>query len=161
MTSGQRGFTLVEVMVAMAIGTVIILGAGQLFLTTFQTFRAVDAVSRKQEALVFAVNTLTQAARKGNIANYAITSDERRTDGGARHYCVLQDEHQSQPLIDLAQVDRAADCPPLYEANADDVSYSVTLLIGDCRESANATCDQFTLTMSEREKIAALLEARS
>lgn len=161
MTSGQRGFTLVEVMVAMAIGTVIILGAGQLFLTTFQTFRAVDAVSRKQEALVFAVNTLTQAARKGNIANYTIAPDERRTDGGTRHYCVLQDERQHQPLVDLAQVDSAADCPALYEANADGVSTSVTLLVGDCRESTNATCDQFTWTVSERDKVAAFLEARS
>ncbi len=31
MNQRQNGFTLVEVMVAMAIGTVIILGAGQLF----------------------------------------------------------------------------------------------------------------------------------
>ncbi|MGO2242003.1 MAG: PilW family protein [Halomonas sp.] len=161
MTRGQRGFTLVEAMVAMAIGTVIILGAGQLFLTTFQTFRAVDAISRKQEALVFAVNILTQAARAGNIANYAITPDERQTDGGTRHYCVLQDERQHQPMVDLAQVDSAADCPVLYEANADGVSTNVTLLVGDCRESASATCDQFTWTLSERDKVAAFLEARS
>ncbi|WP_399498923.1 PilW family protein [Streptomyces sp. P17] len=49
----QSGFTLVELMVAMAIGTLITLGAGQLFLTTFQTFKKVDELSRKQESLVF------------------------------------------------------------------------------------------------------------
>lgn len=49
----QQGFSLVELMVAMAIGTVIILGAGQLFLITFQTFKTVDELSRKQESLIF------------------------------------------------------------------------------------------------------------
>ena len=43
----QSGFTLVELMVAMAIGTVIILGAGQLFLTTFQTFDKVRDLSNE------------------------------------------------------------------------------------------------------------------
>lgn len=61
----QSGFTLVELMVAMAIGTVIILGAGQLFLTTFQTFKKVDELSRKQETVVFATTSLVSAYRKG------------------------------------------------------------------------------------------------
>ncbi|WFE70778.1 prepilin-type N-terminal cleavage/methylation domain-containing protein [Halomonas sp. M1] len=60
----QTGFTLVELMVAMAIGTVIILGAGQLFLTTFQTFKKVDELSRKQEAVVFATTVLANDYRK-------------------------------------------------------------------------------------------------
>ena len=80
MRQRQGGFTLVELMVAMAIGTVIILGAGQLFLTTFQTFQTVDKVSRKQETLIFAVSTLAEAGRKGNIGNYAIVPDERSSD---------------------------------------------------------------------------------
>ena len=63
MLNKQTGFTLVELMVAMAIGTVIILGAGQLFLTTFQTFRTVDELSRKQEALIFITGTMVQDIR--------------------------------------------------------------------------------------------------
>jgi prepilin-type N-terminal cleavage/methylation domain-containing protein len=59
----QTGFTLVELMVAMAIGTVIILGAGQLFLTTFQTFRQVDELSRKQETIVFAASSIVRRIR--------------------------------------------------------------------------------------------------
>ncbi|BBI64303.1 hypothetical protein HSBAA_56090 [Vreelandella sulfidaeris] len=51
MKQRQGGFTLVELMVAMAIGTVIILGLVN-FLTTFQTFQTVDKVSRKQETLI-------------------------------------------------------------------------------------------------------------
>ncbi|MBR2512530.1 MAG: prepilin-type N-terminal cleavage/methylation domain-containing protein [Halomonas sp.] len=60
----QAGFTLVELMVAMAIGTVVILGAGQLFLTTFQTFDKVRELSRKQETVVFATTALVNEYRK-------------------------------------------------------------------------------------------------
>ncbi|MEA2120276.1 PilW family protein [Halovibrio sp. HP20-50] len=149
----QGGFTLVELMVAMAIGTVIILGAGQLFLTTFQTFQTVDQVSRKQETLIFAVSTLAEAGRKGNIGNYAIAPDERNSDSGTRYYCVLQDEVRNQPVVDLAQVDDATACSTLSEPDGDDVSHIVTLPIGDCREGASATCDKITFTVSERDKV--------
>lgn len=152
MQQHQGGFTLVELMVAMAIGTVIILGAGQLFLTTFQTFQAVDKVSRKQETLIFAVTTLTEAGRKGDFGDFAIVSDERSFESGTRHYCVLQDEVQNQPVVDLAQVDDATDCPTLSEFSGDDVSYLVTLPIGDCRKGVDATCDQIIFTVSERKK---------
>lgn len=63
MLNKQKGFTLVELMVAMAIGTVIILGAGQLFLTTFQTFKAVDELSRKQETLIYVTGAVVQDIR--------------------------------------------------------------------------------------------------
>ncbi|EHA14360.1 PilW family protein [Halomonas sp. HAL1] len=63
MRCSESGFTLVELMVAMTIGTVIVLGAGQLFLTTFQTFRIVDELSRKQEALIFITGALVQDVR--------------------------------------------------------------------------------------------------
>jgi len=152
MNQSQKGFTLVELMVAMAIGTVIILGAGQLFLTTFQTFKNVDQVSRKQEALVFATSMLTEAGRKGNTDRYAIVPDERGSDSGKRYYCVLQDEDQNQPIVDLAQVDSTADCPTLFEANSDGVSHSVILPIGDCREGANVSCDEIIFTISARNQ---------
>lgn len=152
MNQRQKGFTLVELMVAMAIGTVIILGAGQLFLTTFQTFQNVDKVSRKQEALIFATSLLTEAGRKGNIDNYTIVPDERDSNSGPRYYCVLQDESQNQPILDLAQVDSAADCPLLFEANSDGASHSVTLPVGDCREEANVSCDEIIFTISARNQ---------
>jgi prepilin-type N-terminal cleavage/methylation domain-containing protein len=159
MPNKQKGFTLVELMVAMAIGTVIILGAGQLFLTTFQTFQNVDQVSRKQEALIFATSTLVEAGRKGDLHNYAIVSDERSSGSGTRHYCVLQDEVQNQPVVDLAQVDDATACPTLYESNGDDVSHVVTLPVGDCREGVDVTCDVITFIVTERNKVITLLEA--
>lgn len=153
MKQRQYGFTLVELMVAMAIGTVIILGAGQLFLTTFQTFKTVDKVSRKQEALIFAVSTLTEAGRKGDVGNYAIVTDARSSDSRTRYYCVLQDEVENQPLVDLAQVDDEKACPALFESKGDTVSRLITLPIGDCREGVSETCDRITFTISERNKV--------
>lgn len=163
MRNGQQGFTLVELMVAMAIGMVIILGAGQLFLTTFQTFRTVDQVSRKQEALIFAASTLSEAGRKGNIADYAIVSDQRGSGNGTRYYCVLQmqDAVNNQPLVDLAQVDGETDCPTLSTTNGDDVSHTITLPIGDCRESGENVCDEIRFTISERNKVITSLEPTS
>ncbi|WP_081945714.1 PilW family protein [Halomonas salina] len=58
------GFSLVELMVAMVIGLVIILGAGQLFLTVFQTQRQVEALGEKQAAVNFAVETLIRDIRR-------------------------------------------------------------------------------------------------
>lgn len=155
----QKGFTLVELMVAMAIGTIIILGAGQLFLTTFQTFQNVDKVSRKQEALVFAVNLLAEEGRKGNIDDYAIRGDERSSNGDTHYYCVLQDEAREQPVVDLARVDNMADCPPLYDVGSNGMTYKLTLWVGDCRENSN--CDKFILTISNRKEVIASRETTS
>jgi len=60
------GFSLVELMVAMVIGLVIILGAGQLFLTVFQTNRQVELLSEKQAAVNFAVEGLLRDIRRAD-----------------------------------------------------------------------------------------------
>lgn len=149
----QKGFTLVELMVAMAIGTIIILGAGQLFLTTFQTFKTVDELSRKQEALIFAVNTLIEAGRKGDMSNYAIVLDERDSDSGKHYYCVLRDVVREEPVVDLARVDDVANCPMLPVPDSSSAFSSVTLFIGDCRGSAHSVCDTFTFNVSDRDAV--------
>lgn len=161
MAPKQKGFTLVELMVAMAIGTVIILGAGQLFLTTFQTFQTIDKVSRKQETLIFAVNLLAEEGRKGNIGDYAIRSDQRISNGQTRYYCVLQDEVKKQPVVDLALVDSVTDCPTLTEANSDGVLYKLTLLVGDCRKEDNLSCDKINFAVSDRKQAITLRETTS
>ncbi|CAM4018247.1 prepilin-type N-terminal cleavage/methylation domain-containing protein [Vreelandella rituensis] len=66
----QSGFTLVELMVAMVVGTVIILGAGQLFLTTLQTFQKVKEISQKQEVLVFAASSIVNSVRSSSAGSY-------------------------------------------------------------------------------------------
>lgn len=60
----QRGFSLVELLVALVIGLIIILGAGQLFLTGFLNFRQVQLLGDKQSALTFASETLVRDIRR-------------------------------------------------------------------------------------------------
>ncbi|MCE9663019.1 prepilin-type N-terminal cleavage/methylation domain-containing protein [Halomonas sp. M5N1S17] len=62
----QRGFSLVELMVALVIGLIIILGAGQLFLMGFQTFRQTELMGNKQAALTFATETLIRDIRRAD-----------------------------------------------------------------------------------------------
>ncbi|WP_311064869.1 prepilin-type N-terminal cleavage/methylation domain-containing protein [Halomonas sp. DWK9] len=106
----QRGFTLTEVMVAMAMGLLIVIGAGQLFLGTLHTFRHVDTLSRQQEALVFAVSTITHTLRQHGPYNDA---------GEAFYYlrcesvqevcrCTLQDMSRAQPLVNFSTPDSPA-----------------------------------------------------
>jgi type IV pilus assembly protein PilW len=64
MYSKSTGFSLVELMVAMVIGLIIILGAGQLFLTVFQSGRQVEALGEKQAALNFAAEVLLRDIRR-------------------------------------------------------------------------------------------------
>lgn len=72
----QVGFTLVELMVALVIGLVIILGAGQLFLMGFQTFRQIELLSNKQAALTFATETLIRDIRRAEVIDFDSSSGE-------------------------------------------------------------------------------------
>lgn len=62
----QQGFSLVELMIALVIGLIIVLGAGQLFLMGMQSFRQVELLGNKQAALTFAADTLIRDIRRGN-----------------------------------------------------------------------------------------------
>ncbi|MCL7929666.1 PilW family protein [Halomonas llamarensis] len=116
----QAGFTLVELMVAMVVGTIIILGAGQLFLTTFQTFQKVDELSRKQEAMVFAANTLVNAYRKGEGDDYTYSIS---TDGKS---CSIFKE--GDPVVDGFSPDNPAnDQECNYMASEDGNLHKITL----------------------------------
>lgn len=97
--SRQTGFTLVELMVALLIGSIVVLGAGYLFFTTFQTFQKVDELSRKQEAVIFAAHTLSDGIRKADRGDepYKLTC-EVKSDDQCR--CALIDEtNDSQPVV--------------------------------------------------------------
>lgn len=47
----ESGFSLVELMIALVIGLLIVLGAGQLFLTSKQSYNQMEALAERQEAL--------------------------------------------------------------------------------------------------------------
>ncbi|MCC5881686.1 MAG: hypothetical protein JJU25_03490 [Halomonas sp.] len=57
-------------MVALVIGLIIILGAGQLFLMGFQTFRQIELLGNKQAALTFATETLIRDIRRASDIGY-------------------------------------------------------------------------------------------
>jgi Tfp pilus assembly protein PilW len=99
MAGRQIGAGLVELMVAMAIGTVIALGAGQLFLSTFSTFSAVDELSRKQEVAVFLTQILAEELRdSGNANRYALSCSL----SNSQCHCTIRDtEEENQPVIDF------------------------------------------------------------
>src|SRR5690554_2311321 len=76
------GFSLVELMVAMVIGLLIILGAGQLFLTVFQTNRQVEVLSEKQAAINFLTEELIREVRRGEFdpGSYQLVRIEEGSD---------------------------------------------------------------------------------
>lgn len=96
----QAGFTLVELMVALLIGSIVVLGAGYLFFTTFQTFQKVDELSRKQEAVIFAAHTLSEKLRQEN-GNYELTCEVNNEDDQCE--CTLSDKNEKQPLVTFLQ----------------------------------------------------------
>lgn len=59
----NRGFTLVELMIAMTMGLVLVAGLGYVFLSSNQSYRGLDATSRVQENARFAFETITNDVR--------------------------------------------------------------------------------------------------
>lgn len=67
----QNGFSLVELMVAMVVSLVVILGAGQLFISLSQTSERITRLSEKQAAVNFAVETLLRDIRRADWLYYS------------------------------------------------------------------------------------------
>ena len=82
----QKGFTLVELMVAIAVGFLVIIGAGKLFIETLETYDKVEKISRKQEAVVFAAHTLVNHYRN-------------RADDSAVEYSIKEDGKEECKII--------------------------------------------------------------
>ena len=130
----QLGFTLTEVMVAMAIGLVIVLGAGHLFLGTLQTHRHVDMLSRQQEALIFAVTTMTETLRQHGAydasgqAFYHLRC--RQVEEACR--CTLQDMSRARPMVNfmIPSIHSCERDVPVGRQAADGVDSLVTLPLG-------------------------------
>lgn len=110
----QKGFTLVELMVAMTIGTLVILGAGQLFITTMNTFQEVKEISRKQETVVFAAHTMANAYRRGSY-EYVFG------DGADSDSCAIKRVSNEEPVVDGLYKDESCDDASFNNPNYDGV----------------------------------------
>lgn len=65
----QQGFSLVELMIALVVGLIITMGAGQLFLTGLQNYRQVELLGNKQAALTFAAEMVIRDIRRADNAS--------------------------------------------------------------------------------------------
>jgi type IV pilus assembly protein PilW len=63
----QRGFNLVELMIALALGLIIILGASNIFLSSKQSYRTNAAISQIQENSRIAFELLTRDLRQARL----------------------------------------------------------------------------------------------
>lgn len=66
---GSRGFTLVELIVALAIGLIITLAAGQLFLNGLLNFKKLEELSDRQAALTFVSDVLMNDIRRADLSS--------------------------------------------------------------------------------------------
>lgn len=67
MKSKQSGFGLVEVMVAMVLGLLVVLGITQIFVSSKQTYEAQDASARLQEDARYVLSRITQELRMAGM----------------------------------------------------------------------------------------------
>lgn len=67
MTRKQQGFGLVEVMVAMVLGLLVVLGITQIFVSSKQTYVAQDASARLQEDARYVLARMTQELRMAGM----------------------------------------------------------------------------------------------
>src|SRR5690554_2629533 len=75
--SGNAGFSLVELMVAMAVGLVVLLGAGQLFTVISGQFRDVQQLTMQQSTIQVAADVLTRDIRRaGSVRLHNDCGDE-------------------------------------------------------------------------------------
>lgn len=71
-----QGFSLIELMVALVIGLLIMLGATQLFITGKQTFSQAEKLGKRQETLRYLVDVISQDIRMADPLSEALVATE-------------------------------------------------------------------------------------
>ncbi|MFL1404006.1 PilW family protein [Marinobacter sp. M1N3S26] len=82
----QKGLSLVELMIALLLGTVLTLGVTQVFLGSNQTYRTSDAVAMLQENLRFSLSRLSRDARMAGHYGCLIGQPTEHLDTGNAAY---------------------------------------------------------------------------
>lgn len=85
----QRGFSLVELMIAMTIGFIVLAGIGYLYLESRQSFRSMDNLSRMQESARYALEIISRDIRMAGYRGCASSTGgfhNTLNDSGATAY---------------------------------------------------------------------------
>ncbi|WP_170214868.1 PilW family protein [Halomonas halmophila] len=92
----ERGVSLVELMVAMAIGMLVLLGAGRLYLDGVDNLARVEALGKRQQAVMLGALLVLRDIRRGGVepGRYALV--EAANGEG----CSLYDSQAGEPLVD-------------------------------------------------------------
>ena len=72
----QRGFSLVELMIAMTIGFIVLAGIGYLYVESRQAFRSMDNLSRMQESARYALEIIARDIRMAGYRGCASSSGD-------------------------------------------------------------------------------------
>lgn len=72
----QRGFSLVELMVAMTIGLIVLAGVAYLYVESRQSFRSMDNLSRMQESARYALEIISRDIRMAGYRGCSSSSGE-------------------------------------------------------------------------------------
>ncbi len=72
----QRGFSLVELMIAMTIGFIVLAGIGYLYIESRQAFRSMDNLSRMQESARYALEIMARDIRMAGYRGCASSSGD-------------------------------------------------------------------------------------
>lgn len=76
--SRQHGLSLVEVMIAMTVGLLLVLGLGTLLVNSSRSFKSHDEFARMQDNGAYALNTLSNDLRTAEYFGYLLTRDLER-----------------------------------------------------------------------------------
>lgn len=138
----HRGFSLVELMIAVTIGMLVLAGVGTVYLGSRQTFREQETLARMQEGARYAFEALSVDIRQAGFAECAPKNKTFSTLNGANWYNTLA----SQPLFGY---ESGAGLPAVVTgalANTDAVKVIRSDNSGDYSvQSHNAASAQFTL----------------
>ncbi|MFW1742266.1 PilW family protein [Acinetobacter johnsonii] len=97
----QEGFTLVELMIALALGLIVVAAATLLFLTGLRSSSMQQGVSDLQDNANFGLNYITQDIRLANLNNIAARVDDKLLLGGI----VLSEDNFPDSLIPVPDPD--------------------------------------------------------
>ncbi|MBY5930323.1 prepilin-type N-terminal cleavage/methylation domain-containing protein [Halomonas sp. DP8Y7-1] len=118
----QRGVSLVELMVAMLVGSLVILAAGNLFHEANVSANTVLRLADRQAVISYALDTVTAAVRRGaaDVDSYVLRPS---LDGEG---CTLHDALSGEPLVDGLADSGHCDQDPVLESLGEGL-YRITL----------------------------------